>query len=330
MKRLNLDLAYMRQRPPKSLVEKLKKPLYSVNEYPSGDYAKLKGKIAKYAGVKTENILVGNGSDEVIDLITRAFGKKVIIPVPTFSQFEAAARRCGNVPKLVNCMHGMSYKLKFADNDLKKATLAWVCNPNNPTGSRTTQREIIDVLQRTDGVVAVDECLFEYMGETSIPLLQKYRNLIITRSFSKAFGIAGLRLGYAIADKRIIEVLDRIRQPFNVNAVSEAAGLIVFDYLPYFKHAVEETKMIRDSFCNALDASGIRYMKPETPFVFVSFESMGKAKQVFKKLRSAGINTFPAWDSEFTASGKMPFIRFSIGSRDEMNYVIKVIRGVNR
>lgn len=327
MKRLSLDLAYMRQRPPKSLIEKLKKSLYSINEYPSGDYAKLKGEIAKYAGVKIENVFVGNGSDEVIDLITRAFGKKVLIPIPTFSQFEAAAKRCGNVPKLVNCMHGASYKLKFADNDLKKATLTWVCNPNNPTGSRTTQREIMDVLQKTGGIVAVDECLFEYMGETSIPLLRKYRNMIITRSLSKAFGIAGLRLGYAIADKELIEALEGIRQPFNVNAVSEAAGLIIFDHLPYFKHAVEETKKIRDSFCNALDESGIGYMKPETPFVFVNFGSMDNAKKAFKKLRNAGINTFPAWDSEFTASVKMPFIRFSIGSKDEMDYVIRIIRG---
>jgi histidinol-phosphate aminotransferase len=324
---LKLDLAYMRDKPPKALIKKLYKTLTFSNEYPSGDYSTLKSKIAGYAKVRPENVFLGNGSDEVINIIGSAFGRKSLIPVPTFSQFEASAKRCNYSIKNVNCLKNSIYKVEFSKKELLDATLIWICTPNNPTGTKTPVNYIKEVLDCAKGVVAVDECLYEYSGETCVDLLKKYKNLVIIRSMSKAFGIAGLRLGYALASVDMIKKLESLRQPFNVNKIAESAGILVFDYLKYFTEKVNKIKNIRSKFCKNLDKLGIKYMESEAPFIFVDFRTMKNAKYVYGMLKRYKITAFPAWDEEFTGP-IVPFIRFSIGKESAMDYVIEVLRKV--
>ncbi len=324
MDSIDISLSYMKVPPPKSFIKRLSVHLKSINEYPSGDYSMLKDRIAKYARVKKENIIVGNGSDEIIDIITRAFGQRVLIPVPTFSQFEEAAKRKGSVIKRADSLNGTKYEIKFDKKDLWNSTLVWICNPNNPTGSTVPLEKIESVASGTKAITAIDECLFEYSGDTAVPLLKNYMNMIVTRSMSKAFGIAGIRLGYAIADSTVIARLEEYRQPFNVNIIAEAAGIAAFDYINYYKRAIERVKMTRQIFTEELSKLGLRYIESSAPFVFVSFGSMAKAKNYYSFMSRHGVKVFPAWDKEFSGS-KLPFIRFSIGTEEEMSKVVEVL-----
>ncbi|MBA7582064.1 Histidinol-phosphate aminotransferase [subsurface metagenome] len=193
-----LTQSYLKYPLPEEMLKELSEELKDINRYPSGGgYAKLRQVLAEYAGVKMENILPANGSDEVIEIVSRAYQGEVLIPIPSFSQYEASADRGGLSKVLVNCLHKGVYSLNYSAQQLDKASLVWICNPNNPTGTRIPREKIMNILQRAKGMVVVDECNYEYLGETVVDLIGKYENLIISRSFSKNFGLAGLRLGFA-------------------------------------------------------------------------------------------------------------------------------------
>jgi histidinol-phosphate/aromatic aminotransferase/cobyric acid decarboxylase-like protein len=184
-----LTQSYFKYPLPEEMLKELSEELKDINRYPSGgEYAKLRQVLAEYIGVKIENILPTNGSDEVIEIVTRAYKGEVLIPVPTFSQYEVSADR-GRLSKvLVNCLHEGVYTLNYSARQLEKASLVWICNPNNPTGTRVPRENIIDILQRAKGMVVVDECNYEYLGETVVDLIDKYENLIISDYYQEVWG----------------------------------------------------------------------------------------------------------------------------------------------
>ena len=186
-----LTQSYFKYPLPEEMLKELSEGLKDINRYPSGgEYVKLRQVLAEYIGVKIENVLPTNGSDEVIEIVSRAYKGEVLIPIPTFSQYEVSADRSGLPKVLVNCLQNGEYTVNYSAQQLKSASLIWICNPNNPTGTRIPREKIIDILQRAEGMVVVDECNYEYLGETIVDLIDKYENLIISRSFSKNFGWA--------------------------------------------------------------------------------------------------------------------------------------------
>jgi len=212
-----LTQSYFKYPLPEEMLRELSEELKDINRYPSGgEYTKLRQVLAEYVEVKMENILPTNGSDEVIEIVTRAYKGEVLIPIPTFSQYEASADRGGLSKILVNCLHNGVYSLNYSAEQLEKASLVWICNPNNPTGTRITRKRIIDILQRVKGMVVVDECNYEYLGETVADLIGKYKNLIISRSFSKNFGLAGLRLGFAISNPQSSRIRKKPKEFGNI------------------------------------------------------------------------------------------------------------------
>ncbi|GAG35499.1 unnamed protein product, partial [marine sediment metagenome] len=215
-----LTQSYFKYPLPEEMLKELSEELKDINRYPSGgEYTKLRQVLAEYVGVKMENILPTNGSDEVIEIVSRAYKGEVLIPIPTFSQYEVSADRGGLSKILVNCLHDGAYSLNYSIQQLDKASLVWICNPNNPTGTSIPREKIVNILQKTKGMVVVDECNYEYLGETVADLIDKYENLIISRSFSKNFGLAGLRLGFAISNPQNIEKLAAFGQYFRVNRI---------------------------------------------------------------------------------------------------------------
>ena len=206
MEKIDLTNSYFKYPLPAELIKELAKELKDINLYPSGgEYIKLRQILANYVGVKAKYILPTNGSDEVIEMVTRAYKGQILIPVPTFFQYEASADRVNSSKILVNCIHNGKYSINYSDQELKEASLVWICNPNNPTGTEIPKDKIIDILQRAKGMVIIDECNYEYLEKTIINLIDKYPNLIISRSFSKNFGLAGLRLGFAISNPQNIK-----------------------------------------------------------------------------------------------------------------------------
>lgn len=312
---------------PEGLLSELSKELNNISHYPSGgNYSELSAKFAEYAGVRIDNILPANGSDEVIEAVTRAFGSKlVLIPVPTFSQYEVSAVRNGFCRKLVNCLNGYDYRLNYDEHDLKKASLVWICNPNNPTGGSVPRETITGILERATGIVVVDECNYEYLGETMVDLIDKYSNLVISRSFSKNFGLAGLRLGFTIANPNNIKKISRFYQHFRVNKMAEIAGIRVLKYLDYYKALWQEIARARELFIEGLQQINIMAFPSRANFVLVDFITKENTKSVWQYLREEGVYTFAAWGDEFSGLASH-YIRFTIGNQPEMEYTLNLIK----
>jgi histidinol-phosphate aminotransferase len=320
-----LTQSYFKYPLPEEILKELSEELKDINRYPSGgEYAKLRQVLAEYIGVKIDNILPTNGSDEVIEVVSRAYKGEVLIPIPTFSQYEASADR-GRLSKvLVNCLHEGVYSLNYSAQQLEKASLVWICNPNNPTGTRIPRKNIIDILQRAKGMVIVDECNYEYLGETVVDLIDKYENLIISRSFSKNFGLAGLRLGFAVSNPQNIKRLAIFCQYFRVNRMAEKAAGKVLKYLNYYQEAWEKIKKVRDKFVKQINELGFFAYDSKANFVLVEFQNKKETERVWKYLKEKGIYTLPGWEHEFSGLDDQ-FIRFTIGVEWEMDRVVEVL-----
>jgi len=320
-----LTQSYFKYPLPEEMLKELSEELKDINRYPSGgEYTKLRQALAKYVGVKMENILPTNGSDEVIEIISRAYKGEALIPIPTFSQYEVSADRGGLSKILVNCLHDGVYSLNYSAQQLKSASLIWICNPNNPTGTRVPREKIIDILQRAEGMVVVDECNYEYLGETIVDLIDKYESLIISRSFSKNFGLAGLRLGFAISNPQNIKKLAAFGQYFRVNRMAEKAAVKVLKYLDYYQEVWEKIKKVRDEFVRQINELGFSAYDSKANFVLVEFKDRKKTEIVWKYLKEKGIFTLPGWENEFSGLEDQ-FIRFTIGEEWEMDRVVEAL-----
>ncbi len=320
-----LTQSYFKYPLPEEMLKELSTELKDINLYPSGgEYVKLRQVLAEYVGVKVENILPTNGSDEVIEVVSRAYKGEVLIPIPTFSQYEVSADR-GRLSKvLVNCLNGGVYSLNYSNQQLDKASLVWICNPNNPTGTRIPREKIVDILQKAKGMVVVDECNYEYLGETVVDSIDKYENLIISRSFSKNFGLAGLRLGFAISNPQNIKKLAAFGQYFRVNRMAEEAAGKVLKYLDYFQEAWEKIKKVRDKFVRQMNELGFSAYDSQANFVLVEFKNKEETERVWKYLKEKGIYTLPGWENEFSGLEDQ-FIRFTIGVEWEMDKAVEAL-----
>jgi histidinol-phosphate aminotransferase len=323
--KIYLTQSYFKYPLPEEMLKELSEELKDINRYPSGgEYVKLRQVLAEYVGVKMENILPANGSDEVIEIVTRAYKGEVLIPIPTFSQYEVSADR-GRLSKvLVNCLHDGVYSLNYSAQKLEKASLVWICNPNNPTGTRIPRENIIDILQRAKGMVVVDECNYECLGETVVDLIDKYENLIISRSFSKNFGLAGLRLGFAISNPQNIKGLAAFGQYFRVNRIAEKAAAKVLKYLDYYQEVWGKIKKVRDEFVRQINELGFSAYDSQANFVLVEFKDKKETKKVWEYLREKNIYTLGGWENEFSGL-EDNFIRFTIGEEWEMDKVVEVL-----
>jgi histidinol-phosphate aminotransferase len=202
-----------------------------LNRYPDPQQRELKGQLGKIKGIPAENILLGNGSDEVLDLIFRAFcepGKDNIITLPpTYGMYQVLAEINDienrevlltddfqpNVPKI----------LKKVDDNTK---LIFLCSPNNPTGNLFSEEKILEILNNFNGLVVIDEAYIDFSeSESWINKLKEFPNLIVTQTLSKAYGMAGIRLGICTASAEIIQILNKIKPPYNVNELTQKRAL---------------------------------------------------------------------------------------------------------
>ena len=217
------------------------------NRYPDGMAQDLKKAIATYTKTAAEGILVGNGSDELIQLILLTFGglgKSVIIHPPTFSMYQISAHLTDTTVVEVSLLDGLNLNTE----QLLKAALSpdahvvIICNPNNPTGTQFPRAEVLQLVRESGKIVVVDEAYAEFSEETLIPEIENYPNLVILRTFSKSFGMAGLRLGYLLGQPETIALINRVRPPFNVNSFSQKAGILALGYLGEYQAQIQQIK----------------------------------------------------------------------------------------
>jgi histidinol-phosphate aminotransferase len=250
-----------------------------ISRYPA--YDGLNEKIAGYAGVKENMVLPTNGCDEGIKLVIDAFvsgDEEVIIPKPTFSLFFIYAQAAG--AKIISPQYGKNGSFparEVLDSINKKTKLVIVCSPNNPTGTTIGEKELEQMLKKTrNGAVLVDEAYFEFSGKTFAGLLEKYNNLIISRTFSKAFGLAGLRIGYLLSNAETLQAMKSIYSPYAVNTIAKEAVIECLNSPEYMKDYVSEVNENKTRLERFLEANGINFVKSEANFILADFKESGK------------------------------------------------------
>jgi histidinol-phosphate aminotransferase len=265
-----------------------------VNRYPDPYQIELKKEIAKIKEVDVNQIFVGNGSDEAIDLLFRAFcepgqDKSYIFP-PTYGMYEVSAN--------INNVETVKIKLKTnfqlpVIEEVREVVdsngLLFICSPNNPTGNAYSLNSIQEIASMFSGLVVVDEAYIDFSNATSATsLLQEVPNLVVLQTMSKAYGLAGLRLGMAFASKEIIAVLNKIKPPYNVNSLSQTEGLKA---LKNRQHVLGQIDLLKDQrivLSESLSSiPSVKKIYPsEANFLLVDFKDSDK---VFKTLRTQGI-----------------------------------------
>ena len=294
--------------------------------YPDPNQRKLRAALSDYTGQPADRIMAGAGGDEIIDLLMRLFvgpGQKVLDCEPTFGMYSFSARIAG--AKLVSVPRNDSWDVDIpsmleAIDDA--ARIVFLASPNNPTGNLLAEPDARALLD-TGLVVCVDETYFEFSNSTLCPLLDEYENLVILRSFSKWAGIAGLRVGYAIASSDLIAHLMDIKQPYNINIAGEAAVLAALEHrgelLQRAATLIEQRKRLEAAIN---DLEGVSYYPSEGNFLLCRFDRR-TAEEAYVGLARRGIfvRRFPQGVLDSS-------LRISVGTPGQTDLLIDALRSV--
>jgi histidinol-phosphate aminotransferase len=298
-----------------------------LRKYPEPVSHKLRAVIGARFGMTEANVIIGNGSDNILDLITRCFVTEAGAgqTVPSYSLYPVVA---GMSDKgLVDVPFTREMKLDVEAIAATKAAVFFLTSPNAPTGVAFSLEEITAVLERIDGLLVVDEAYVDFGGETAAPLLKQYQNLVVVRTFSKSYGLAGMRVGFALADAGIIGMLDRVRDAYNLDRIAQAAALAAFEDVEYFEAQRQKVIATREATCRELDAFGWFTYPSASNFLFTEpTNAAGErgaavAKSLFEHLKQAKVlvRYFPG--HPLTCA----FIRVSIGTDAEMKAFLTAV-----
>ena len=294
------------------------------NRYPDPDQRKVRKALAKYTGMKSDSIVAGAGSDDLIDIILRLFiepGDKVINCPPTFGMYPFCTVIAGGetvkIPRKADFSLDLPAIKKAADN---KTKVIFVASPNNPSGNQASEAEIKQLLA-LDLIVVVDEAYVEFSGNSLIMLIPEYANLIVLRTFSKWAGIAGLRAGYGICPTNIVPYLMKIKQPYNINMAAYVAILESLADLDYLQKTVNAMVRERDVLYTGLRE--FAWLKPYPSvanFILCAVLRRG-AKEIYLGLQKKGI-----FIRYFETPELKDYIRISVGRPEDTARVIAALR----
>lgn len=314
-------------------VQAILKHVNTLNRYPDGRGYYLKSKLSNIYGLSEEQIIIGNGSNELIELIIRTFltpGEKVIQAVPTFLVYEKIVTGAGgkmtSVP-LANFRIDLDAIMKAIAPETK---IIFINNPNNPTGTTLSKNELIDFLKSVpqDMVIVIDEAYIEFVTDPDVArgrdLLSHFPLLIVLRTFSKLYGLAGLRIGYGFGPAEIIDYMNRVRQPFNVNTLAQVAATAALDDTEFVNHTLE---MVRDGLSylyHQLDAIGLEYIPTQTNFFLIKVPLDGKKAYEMMLREGVIIRSMESY-------GLSDYIRINVGLPEENErFITALIKVLNR
>ena len=281
-----------------------------LNRYPDPDCFELKKKLSEKNSVELNQIFLGNGSNEILDYIARVFltsGRHAIYSRYCFAVYPLVVKATGAEAIVAEANETLGHDLNnFLSSFLPSVSVIFIANPNNPTGNYLSLSEIKNFLQKIDSsvVVVLDEAYFEYsrQKENSAELVSLFPNLIITRSFSKAYGLAALRVGYAISSEKVIAYMNRVRQPFNINSIAQKAACIALEDYSFVKESVKRNDVNKRYLEDCFREIGIPTIKSMGNFILanvrnftlVNGEEVSNAgAQLAKHLLKNGVITRP-------------------------------------
>jgi len=317
--------------PPKA-VEAMIRHAGGVSRYPDGDSAELKQALADKHGVTTANIFIGNGSSEVLELVIRTFagdGDEVVFSNRAFIMYPLYARAAGATEIAVPESDGLAHDLDAMANAVTERTkVVCIANPNNPTGTVHSYAAIQTLLDRIPEhvVVLLDEAYYEFMDANDRQEELLHSGLIICRTFSKAYGLAGCRIGYGVGDAELLNVVNRFRPPFNANLLAQKAALASLDEGAWIQDMVIKNNIERTRLEAALETLGVLAGHSHANFVLLQH---AQADLILKKLESKGIIPRP-----LAAYGMSNYLRITVGTIEEndtfleaLNVVLKQVAG---
>ncbi|TMC38115.1 MAG: histidinol-phosphate aminotransferase family protein [Chloroflexi bacterium] len=294
-------------------------PPQPLNEYPDTSYATLTEAIAQYADVPTDRITVGAGADEILDLIAKAYieaSARVVISRPTYPMFRILTEMSGGSIDEVMAIDLRLDRAAFLER-ARHARLTWLCNPNNPTGELLPGDFVEEVASATDGVLVVDEAYFETSGVTALPLIDRIPNVVVVRSLSKGFGLAGVRVGYALAGAAISEALRRVRPPGSISVVSAALGAQALGDGDGLQERVRQIKDERTRLHRALLALDLEVRDSAANFLLVR---TGRSAAPTLLQRGLVVRTFP------TTSPLAQYIRVTVRRPEENDRLVAALQ----
>lgn len=312
-------------------IEALQKAVSKINSYPDSNCFYLKKDLAGYVGCEEENLIIGNGSDELLKLIAETFlnpGDEVIFAQPTFSEYEFVSKimevNCIAVPVKEDFSHNLEAMAKKIG---PKTKLIFICNPNNPTGTIVRDQELKAFLRNIPPniLVVLDEAYYEYVTDPEYPnsleLVRQGKNVIILRTFSKIFGLAGLRIGYGIARPEIVAYINRVKEPFNVNLLAQEAARVSLKDREHLKRSKELVIQGKNYLYKTFDKLGLEYVPTQANFIFVNV--FRDSKEVFTALLREGaiVRTGDIFDYP-------TYLRITIGTPGENEHLATALEKV--
>ena len=295
----------------------IEEALGDLARYPDGNGFELKDALSRRYGVAMDSIVLGNGSNDVLELVAMAFlgaGSSAVYSQHSFAVYPLATQARGargiSVPAR-NYGHDLAAMAKAVTADTK---VVFIANPNNPTGTFAPYDEIAAFLKAVPGcIVVLDEAYNEYLPPElrvdTVKWLKRHPNLVITRTFSKAYGLAGLRVGYALAHPAVADLMNRVRQPFNVNSIALTAASAALDDMEFVARSYAENRTGMKRIEEGASALGLEFIPSFGNFITIR---VGKAGEVFKSLLKRGVIVRPV------AGYELPeHLRVSIGTPEE-------------
>ena len=307
------------------VVEAIKLSLKDAHRYPDGNGYELKRAISQHLDVALEMISLGNGSNELLELIARVFVCKntdeVIFSQYAFVVYPLVTQALGATAKVApakDYSHDLNAMLELINDNTK---LIFIANPNNPTGTIVSDDEIYNFLIKipSDIPMVLDQAYFEYLNvsDEAVDWLNEFDNLIITRTFSKAYGLAGLRVGYSVCSPIIADFINRVREPFNVNHTAQVAAICALSDLDY----LEESKKVNINGLRQLEKGfkklKLSYIPSHANFIAVKFSN---AMKIYNNLLKEGVIVRPVEMDNF--------LRISIGNTEENTYLLRVLEKI--
>jgi histidinol-phosphate aminotransferase len=294
--------------------------------YPDFDPVELLEVLAKFAGWRADGMLAGNGSNELIEallLVTVGQGTKVVIPQPTFTLYALLTKILGGQPVTVELGPELEYDvaaLKKAQDEHKPA-LTIVCSPNNPTGGVLTPAEVESLCASTAGLVVIDEAYHEFSGQSVVPLLAKYSNLVVLRTFSKAMAMAGLRVGYLLASPELVREINKARLPYNLNFFSQAAAMAAIEEWGSLKVTIDKLVILgRELQASLAKLPGVKVYPTRANFFLIELAE-ANPKVVFESVYKRGILV-----RDVTSYPRLSrCLRVSVGSEEENRALVSAL-----
>lgn len=305
--------------PSPKVTESLASTFSELARYPDGSAYVIKEKLAKFLGVEAMNLTIGNGSNDVLELLARVFlrpGLNAVCSQHSFVVYPLATKVTGaelvEVPAK-NYAQDLEATLAAVNENTR---IVFIANPNNPTGTWVRRQELESFLQelRSDVIVVLDEAYFDYVEEPDYPngieFFKRYSNVVVTRTFSKAYGLAALRMGFAVSNPEIADLMNRVRQPFNVNSLSLAAAEVALIDQDHVKKSVQLNNEGLAMLTQACEQMGLSYIPSVGNFISIDFGR--DAAPIYDALLRKGVIVRPI------AGYQMPnHLRVTVGLPEE-------------